>query len=106
MTDRQASGEDLSARPARVHLDIHGGVQGVGFRYATLVEASRLDLRGWVRNRFDESVEVVAEGPRDRLERLVSWCRIGPRMARVTSVEVAWEDPEGLDGEFQVRATR
>lgn len=86
------------------HLIIRGLVQGVGFRYATVIEASRLGLSGWVRNRRDGSVEVVACGPDANVTALISWAHRGPPSARVDHVEVeAW--PEMFDGEFTQFAT-
>ncbi len=81
----------------RAHLIIEGRVQGVFFRDSTRHEATRLGLSGWVKNRFDGSVEVVAEGPREKVEALVAWCHHGPPAARVTSVH---ELKEQLTGEF------
>jgi acylphosphatase len=76
---------------ARVHLKVHGRVQGVYFRASTVEEARRLRLTGWVMNCPDSSVEVVAEGEREQLEKLVSWCRSGPPGARVREVRAEWE---------------
>jgi acylphosphatase len=76
-----------SADIIRMRLVVSGRVQGVGFRYSTVDEAHRLALHGWVRNTRDGSVEILAEGPADMVERLVRWCESGPRSARVTSVE-------------------
>ncbi|HEY1267823.1 MAG TPA: acylphosphatase [Candidatus Binatia bacterium] len=80
---------------ARVHLRIHGQVQGVFFRASTEAEARRLGLTGWVRNRPDGSVEVIAEGPKAKLEDLVAWCRRGPPRAQVDRVEVEWGEAAG-----------
>ena len=77
----------------RAHLLIGGRVQGVGFRYSTTIEADSLGLSGWVRNLPDGRVEVVAEGPRAVVERLIEWCRQGPRYAWVDKVDVDWEAP-------------
>ena len=66
---------------------IHGGVQGVGFRYFVLNAAVRLGLRGWVRNNDDGTVELVAEGSRAALERLRQAAETGPRIARVDRVD-------------------
>ena len=83
----------------RLHGSVGGDVQGVGFRYFLMREAYRLGLRGWVRNRDDGTVEFVAEGDRDDLERLRQAAEAGPRMARVDRLEVAWSEAEGgLDG--------
>ena len=82
-----------------MHGSVRGDVQGVGFRYFLMREAYRLGLRGWVRNRDDGTVEFVAEGDRDDLERLRQAAETGPPMARVDRVEVAWSEAEGgLDG--------
>jgi acylphosphatase len=78
-----------------VHLRIHGQVQGVFFRASTEAEARRLGLTGWVRNRPDGSVEVIAEGPKAKLEDLVAWCRRGPPRAQVDRVEVEWGEAAG-----------
>ena len=71
----------------RVHLVIHGRVQGVGFRYFVSGEARALGLRGTVRNRPDGTVEVEAEGGPEALARLVEAVRRGPPAARVERVE-------------------
>ena len=76
---------------ARVHLKVNGRVQGVYFRASTVEEARRLCLTGWVMNCPGSSVEVVAEGEREQLEKLVSWCRSGPSGARVREVRAEWE---------------
>src|SRR5258708_12173795 len=69
-------------RVERLHGVVHGGVQGVGFRYFLMAEARRLGLKGWVRNRDDGTVEFVAEGTKPHLERLKQPPGPGPRMAR------------------------
>jgi acylphosphatase len=66
---------------------VFGDVQGVGFRAFVWREARRIDLAGWVRNRFDGSVEVLAEGSPQDLDRLAEVLTTGPRMSRVERVE-------------------
>ena len=75
---------------------ISGRVQGVGFRYFAAEAAAREGLHGWVRNLPDGRVEAVFEGPRPAVDEMVGWCQDGPPAARVGSVDVVWEDPEGL----------
>jgi acylphosphatase len=87
----------------RLHAWIHGFVQGVSFRYYTIRQAQGLDLVGWVRNLWDGSVEVVAEGPRDSVDRLLSWLHRGPPAAEVDRVDVHWEQPTGEFSRFEVR---
>jgi acylphosphatase len=79
----------------RVRIVVSGLVQGVFYRAQTREEAQFLGLSGWVRNLPDGRVEVVAEGPKDDLERLVAWCWKGPPSARVTGVEVEWTEATG-----------
>lgn len=88
---------------ARVHLIVKGRVQGVYFRASTVQQARHLGLTGWVMNRRDGSVEVLAEGPSDRLEELVAWCGQGPPGARVERVELQRQDFRGEFPEFQIR---
>lgn len=80
-------------REKRLHAIARGRVQAVGFRFFVIDEARALGLSGWVRNGDDcRTVEVVAEGPEERLRQLEAALRAGPRMARVDSVEAAWSD--------------
>jgi acylphosphatase len=81
---------------------VHGHVQGVFFRETLRRRAGSLRVQGWVVNRGDGAVEAVLEGERDAVERLVEFCREGPRGARVDWVDVVAEEPEGLNG-FEVR---
>jgi acylphosphatase len=81
----------------RVRLVIEGRVQGVWFRDSTRTEAQRLAVTGWVRNRREGTVEVLAEGPEEQVKRLVRWCHQGPSSARVSRVR---ETEEPYQGEF------
>ena len=93
----------VAGEMTRVHLKIHGRVQGVYYRASTVQEAQKLGLTGWVINCPDGSVEAVAEGARQRLDELIAWCRQGPTGARVASVDVAWENPENNFYGFSIR---
>ena len=88
---------------ARIQLTVKGRVQGVYFRASTVQQARHLGLTGWVMNRRDGSVEVVAEGRSDRLEELVAWCRQGPPGARVDEVDMQRRDFCGEFAEFRMR---
>jgi len=81
------------------HLLIEGLVQGVGYRAAMQVEAQRLGLNGWVRNRADGGVEAIVQGPAEPLERLIAWAQRGSPAARVSAVRVA-EAPLGPERRF------
>lgn len=81
---------------------VSGHVQGVWFRESCRREAEARGVAGWVGNRADGSVEAVFEGRESAVAEVVAWCRIGPRRADVTGVDVTPEPPEGLVG-FRVR---
>lgn len=86
-----------------VHVIVHGHVQGVGFRAFVELEATMLDLSGWVRNVRDGSVEAVFSGDADAIEDMLAACRRGPPGSRV--VEVAVSDAGVVAGDFEVRPT-
>ncbi len=90
---------------ARLHAIVEGRVQGVGFRYFVLEVAELLGIYGWVRNRWDDTVEVLAEGERSALEKLQDALGRGPRGAFVTSVKADWEKPTGEFQNFRVAVT-
>jgi acylphosphatase len=90
-------------RQARVRCIVHGWVQGVGFRAATWRQARSLGLAGWVCNRDDGTVEILAEGEPTCVQQLVDWCHYGPPGARVTRVEVYWEELTGGLKPFDIR---
>ena len=90
----------------RIHAIVRGRVQGVGFRAATSYEARRLGLAGWVRNRLDGTVEVLADGDDAAVDQLAVWLKHGPRGAHVTGLDLHPPPPtltsEEL-GDFEIR---
>lgn len=89
----------------RLHAIVGGHVQGVGYRMFVVEEARRLDIKGWVRNRNDDSVEVMAEGERDDLEQLVFMLREGPHLGTVSSIETTYSAGNGEFRQFWVLET-
>lgn len=87
---------------SRLHLYIHGRVQGVNFRYYARQRAQSLGLAGWVRNCPDGTVEAVVEGREDAVEQFLSWAHEGPSAARVERVDVDREEPAGSERGFRV----
>ena len=81
---------------------VHGHVQGVYFRGSVRRLAVRSAVAGWIRNNPDGSVEAVFEGEPEAVERLVAFCREGPRGALVGGVDVYEEDLAELEG-FSIR---
>jgi acylphosphatase len=86
----------------RSHLIIEGRVQGVWFRDSTRREASRLNITGWVKNRYDGNVELVAEGSSEHVKELTAWCHIGPPAAEVANVKEIIEDYTGEFDSFEI----
>jgi acylphosphatase len=82
----------------RRRVVVHGLVQGVFFRDTVRRRADAAGVAGWVRNNRDGTVEAVFEGEADAVERLIAFCRRGPRGALVERVEDFEEEPEGLSG--------
>ena len=74
----------------RAHVFVSGDVQGVFFRRTAKAEAEKLGVVGWIRNRNDGSVEVVAQGEKDKVDKFIEWCKKGPPFAKVENMEVEW----------------
>ncbi len=84
---------------AALRLVVRGRVQGVWFRAWTVKTARSLGLDGWVRNRADGNVEILAAGPASALDALVAACRQGPPMAHVDEIErrpAVWDGVRGF----------
>ena len=77
---------------------VRGHVQGVFFRETARRRAQSAGVAGWIRNNPDGTVEAVFEGDPEVVERLIAFCREGPRGARVDWVDVSAEEPERLSG--------
>lgn len=90
----------------RVHIFVTGRVQGVGFRAFTAHSAGYIGAAGWVRNVGLDSVEVLAEGTRQQVEKLVSVVKTGPRSSRVDEIRVEEEPASGEFLEFEIRSSR
>jgi acylphosphatase len=87
----------------RAHVVVTGRVQGVYFRYATREEADMRGVKGWVRNRREGGVEAVFEGEKEKVEELIEFCHYGPPAAKVSAVEVTWEEYTGEFKDFSIR---
>lgn len=87
----------------RIHILISGYVHGVGFRYFVQKKAKILNIKGWVKNNNDESVEIVAEGEDNNIDSFIEYCKMGPSPALVKNVEVHEESPQLEFKEFSIR---
>ena len=89
----------------RLYAIVKGRVQGVGFRYFTQERAIFLGLTGWVRNRWNGTVELVAEGPKEDLESLLNAVSRGPRAGTTQNVKHDWMEATGEFSSFYIRRT-
>jgi acylphosphatase len=69
-----------------ISIIVSGKVQGVYYRQSTKEKATELNITGEVRNLPDDTVEIIATGTDEQIEKLVNWCRTGPPKAKVTDV--------------------
>ena len=89
---------DVAAR-----LLVHGQVQGIGYRITLRQEAGQHQVKGWVRNREDGSVEAVLQGEHTAVEQVIDWARRGPSGAKVRKVDVDWVPPDTSWQDFEIR---
>ncbi|MBB6392866.1 acylphosphatase [Microbacterium thalassium] len=88
----------------RVRVVVQGMVQGVGYRYTMRLIAREAGVTGWVRNRYDGSVEAEVEGSDAQVDTVLAWMAEGPPGSRVTQASVTDIEPSG-GGVFQVLET-
>lgn len=98
-------GQVMAEKEERLHAVVEGRVQGVGFRYFVVEKAQALGVTGWVRNRWDDTVEVTAEGERVLLDQLYAALSRGPRAAMVTQVRAEWQAATGEFKRFTILST-
>ena len=80
----------------RAHVIVHGRVQGVFYRVTTRREAQKRKITGWIKNLSNGHVEAIFEGNKERIIEIIDFCRKGPPLAKVTTIEVYWEKITGL----------
>lgn len=86
-----------------LHIVVSGVVQGVCYRAFVWENARLLGVKGWVHNLPDGRVEAELEGERPVVNQLVDEMRIGPRLARVSGVNIEERPITGSHDSFQVR---
>lgn len=79
-----------------VHLIIEGRVQGVYFRATAKEVADEIGVKGWVKNTEEGNVEITAKGDEEQLRKFIAWCKVGPRRAAVTNVQVRYIEEENF----------
>src|SRR5918993_3533425 len=90
-----ASGARHDGSMKRVHVEVRGDVQGVGYRYTLRMIAEDAGLAGWVRNRRDGTVEAEIEGADGQVDEVLAWMAEGPPGSRVDDARVSDAAPTG-----------
>lgn len=85
----------------RVHINISGNVQGVGFRYSVYIKALFYGIKGWIKNLENGDVEAVFEGKNDKIRKIIGFCKEGPFLANVSNFKLKEEKYKG-EKEFKI----
>ena len=93
---------DYDVMNVAAKIIVSGRVQGVGFRWFVFKEAQQVKVSGQVHNRSDGSVEIVVEGDKQAIERLLSRVHHGPAFSYVTDVQTTWQVYTGSYKEFNI----
>ena len=91
---------------SELSLFVFGRVQGVFFRKTTQKMAIKFNITGWVRNRKDGSVEILAQGEKANLEKFRAWCEVGSSLSKVERIEEMWREPQKKYLEFSIQETK
>lgn len=86
----------------RVHIFVSGRVQGVFFRAGAQKKAQKFRVSGFARNLEDGRVEIIAEGEKENLSKLINWAKRGSLFAKVERVEAKWEEYRGEFEKFEI----
>ena len=87
----------------RAHITVHGRVQGVFFRANTIKMARELGLKGYARNMPDGTVEIITEGPKNNINKLVDYCKKSPGNSEVSKIDVKFGKANNEFESFDVR---
>ena len=78
----------MTGQKKNLQINISGRVQGVGFRYSAVHKAQQLGIKGFVKNMYDGSVFIEAEGDEISMDHFLIWCNKGPSFSRVEKVSI------------------
>ncbi len=77
---------------SQYHIFVSGKVQGVGFRFRTRIKAKQLNLTGWVKNLTDGRVEIIVQGKKEDLDKLLEWIKSQPAFSKIKKT-VFFQEP-------------
>ena len=87
----------------QIILKIYGRVQMVMYRDSARRQAKKLDLTGWVMNKSDGAVELIAEGKEENLKQFIDWCYNGSILAKVNKININWQEATGQFKKFNIK---
>lgn len=93
----------MSPDKAAAHIIVSGAVQGVGYRYFVYRKAGEYNLKGYVRNLYNEDVEIEVEGDKGMILDFIKDLKVGPRSAHVTAVNIEWIEYNCNYADFQIK---
>ena len=85
------------------HIRVSGRVQGVAYRYYARDFAHQLGVKGWIKNLLNGDVELMLEGSKISVEKMIEWCKEGPRLAIVEDIKVDWLPYSGGFTQFYIK---
>lgn len=91
---------ELEAGTIRRHLVFHGRVQGVGFRYRAVDAARKIGITGWVKNEYDGTVVMEAQGTPEKINVLIKALRY------MRYIQIDWVDGYDIPVEPKERSFR
>ena len=87
----------------QAYIIISGRVQGVFYRASCQEVAESYGLKGWAKNLPSGEVEVIAQGEKEKIEKLISWCKKGSPGAKVSDLKVEWQEIKEHFNNFGIR---
>jgi acylphosphatase len=101
-TDNYRNDKGSDKDKVRAHVIVTGKVQGVYFRQNTKTVACENNVRGWVQNLSNGSVEAILEGDAADVKEVINWCHSGPPKAVVDDVTIKYEKYRGEFEDFEI----
>jgi|GEM_PF-101952 len=95
--------EDIENNFLEFYAKVYGRVQGVGYRYFVKEKAQSLDISGYVKNLEDGTVEVLAQGREENLQKLIEELKKGPYLAKVEKIDIIFRKPLEIFRNFEIK---
>jgi len=95
--------EDIENNFLEFYAKVYGRVQGVGYRYFVKEKAQILNLFGYVKNLEDGTVEVLAQGREENLQKLIEELKKGPYLAKVEKIDIIFRKPLEIFRNFEIK---